>query len=86
MIGRVVPNKQIDHGIYIIHQLQQQGYKYHLDIIGDTQDKIEYQKLKKITHELSIQDYIHFHGKMNHDHLITLMQDIQYLLLTSNKE
>jgi len=86
MIGRIVPNKQIDHGIYIVHQLQQQGYKYHLDIIGDTQDKMEYQKLKKITHELSIQDYIHFHGKMDRNHLVELMQDTQYLLLTSDKE
>ena len=86
MIGRVVPNKQIDHGLRIIHQLQWQGYDYHLDIVGNTQDNIEYQKLQGLIHQLSIQDHIHFHGKIDHDHLIALMQGTQYLLLTSDKE
>ncbi len=86
MLWRVVPNKRIDHWIYVVHRLNELWYNYKLDIIGNTQDKIEYKRLSDITHKLWCNDFVNFHGRMSEDNIKSLLQSAEYLLITSEKE
>ncbi len=86
IIGRITPNKRIDHAIQVIKQLKDKWYMYKLNIIGNQQDKIEYEKLLKLVIEYDLSDNIIWHGIVSDDKRNSILDNSKYLLITSIKE
>lgn len=86
MLWRIVPNKRVDHAIQIIKKLRDIGYIYKLNIIGNTQDKIEYARLCKIIMEEKLSNQIVRHGILSDENRNDILDNSKYLLITSIKE
>jgi glycosyltransferase involved in cell wall biosynthesis len=86
VLWRIVPNKRIDHAIKIIYELWQQWYHYTLNIVGNIQDHIEYNKLQQLSKKLWIEQQVIFHSKIEQKQVTKLLDQSEYLLLTSKKE
>ena len=86
IIGRIVPNKRIDHAIRVVSELKNHGHNYILNVVGNIQDETEYKNLQKLTKELWCEKNIRFMGKLEKDDIIEILDCTQYLLLTSKKE
>ncbi len=86
IIGRIIPNKQMDHAITILHALRVQDPTWELNIIWYAQDANEYASLQSLVHSLWVAWSVHFHGKLTQQELIPVLDTTKYLLITSDKE
>ena len=59
VLGRLCPQKCIDRAIRLASNLKQNGYNFHLNIIGDG---VLRTKLENLSRELSVSDVVTFHG------------------------
>lgn len=86
IIGRIIPNKQMDHAVTVLHHLQKQGYDYTLSIVWPIQDQNAYTKILRVIEQYALQWSVHFLGKLDTQEIIALLDTTQYLLITSDKE
>jgi len=64
-VGRVVPSKQQDHAIRIVHEMRQKGVKAHLVIVGEAilEEEKEYGKaLMEVARRLKMEEHVTFTG------------------------
>lgn len=83
-VGRLVPSKQLEHGISIVKSLHRQHVAAHLTIVGKCLLKEEQQyedELIKLARELGVQEFVHFSGFRND--IVDVMEAADAVLLTS---
>lgn len=79
--GRLIDWKHPEHPIQVAKKLKEQGYKFHLNIIGN--GELEEQLLKMINDE-DLNDYISMLGSMSPDKVREYMEKSQIFMFTSD--
>jgi len=82
-IWRLHPVKWFDKLFLVRKNLINQGYDYHLSIIGDGNLR---KKLEQQTKTLKLEKHIQFLGFLPHEQIIQKLQKAQYFILNSQKE
>ena len=86
-VGRLVPAKQLAHGIRVIKELHAQDIQAHLAVVGKSllrEERKHEQKLIRLSRELALADYVHFCGFRTD--IIKVMESADAILLTSHYE
>lgn len=85
-VGRIVPNKQFSHALYLLKALHNAWLPYHLHIVGAIQDNNEYAYLENVIKTEQLNNYVTFHWKLWTQELIALWDKSRYGLIMSDKE
>jgi glycosyltransferase involved in cell wall biosynthesis len=85
-VGRVVPNKQFSHALYLLKTLHNGWLPYHLHIVWAIQDKNEYVYLENIIKTEQLNSAVTFDWKLWTQELIALWDKSRYWLILSDKE
>jgi len=86
-VGRVVPSKQQDHAIRVIHQLRQKGINAKMILIGEAfldEEKSHIQALRRLVRELRLNEHVCFAGYR--DDALEIMAAADAILHTSRYE
>lgn len=86
-IARIVPGKQHEHAIEILHQLRTQGLDVHLSFVGKAliEKELDYeQRLKTMVRQLGLEAYVHFSGFYNN--VYDVMEASDLVIMTSSYE
>lgn len=80
LVARLDEEKAIYLAIQAMANLQQRGVYLHLQIVGDGPEEAS---LKSLTHELGLDDWVHFNGYRSKTDLAQLLRRSSLFLLTS---
>ena len=86
-VGRVVPSKQQDHAIRVVHELRQRGVGAHLAIVGEAfleEEQGTMASLRGLAEGLGVADHITFTG--HRDDVLRIMAASDAILHTSRYE
>lgn len=79
--GRIIELKHCEHAIEVARLLNEKGYNFHMDIIGDGNKKAD---IEALVDRYSLQDRVILHGGKKPDEVIEFMQKADIYLFTSN--
>ena len=79
--GRIIELKHCEHAIEVARLLNEKGYNFHMDIIGDGNKKAD---IEALVDTYSLQDRVILHGGKKPDEVIEFMQKADIYLFTSN--
>jgi len=82
-VGRLIRLKKIDIIMKVVKELSEKFPGISLSIVGEGPEKGNLQRLSK---ELEIDKQVEFHGRVNHDETIKLLQESDLLVLNSVSE
>jgi len=86
-VGRIVPSKQLEHGVRVVAELRRQDVPVHLVLAGKCllQEEQDYEKeLQQLADRLEVGEYVHFVGFR--DDVLDIMEASDAVLLTSSYE
>lgn len=76
MAGILFPHRRVEDVFKAMAVLKPEGYRVHLDVVGNYQSHLEYyQSLLKVAEALSIQNQVSFHGAVSDADLIHYYQN-----------
>jgi glycosyltransferase involved in cell wall biosynthesis len=82
-VGRVESAKGAGTVLEIVSQLRESNLPFHLDLIGDGPQKVEF---KKVAEALQLNPYVHFHGWLPRSGIDEFYRQAHFILLPSSSE
>ena len=79
--GRIIELKHCEHAIEVARLLNEKGYNFHMDIIGDGNKKAD---IEALIDRYNLQGRVALHGGKKPDEVIDFMQKADIYLFTSN--
>ena len=81
--GRFIDWKHPDDAIRVARMLKEDGYDFHLNMVGTGAMEAE---LKKLVNDLDLNDVVHFHGSMSPERVRDHMEEAGIYLFTSDRQ
>lgn len=81
VVNRLVKQKRVDNIICAFARLSSLYPEYELDILGDGPEK---ERLMQLAQQLSVNDRVHFHGRV--DNVLDIIREMQLFVLASDFE
>lgn len=82
-VGKLIERKRVDQILYSMHELQSQGVNFHLDIVGEGEEK---EKFMQLVTELNLVSNVSFCGILNRENVLDKMSKAGIFCMMSKGE